>query len=343
MLSYHDFFRNNYNSVREFPNNKRLQIIAKRWTNYKNQSGGTNTTKLRSRFGLRRTIDPIKYINTLFNLSEIGYEINGILGFGTVGSILNVMNISGREFALKAQEYDKNDFDKITKEVQIQESVGVDYGPGVYHQDTAEDTKTGKRWHYVIMNKVGRSFDKELMEKQSPTYLDNRITDIMNILEHLGKNRIVHGDLAWFNMCWNDNGDGDGTGRIVLIDFDRSVQSDDAYSKYGHIDLLRLIDDIKVDRDSQAEIHPDNRWYLFSELLKKYKERYLDITKAHLTKMEYVDMTKLYSDNFDIIFPLIDQYWYYLYCSYCNSVGVLCLGGVCDDPDNEKYKKIDII
>lgn len=228
------------------------------------------------------------------------YTVLRKLGQGTAGSVYLVQKDQKEEFAIKIQSITTKNIQKFKSEVRNQERFGkLGLGPKViaHNIDTVTEGKQG----YIIMELIDGELDKWLNHKQTEKDLDDMIAQLASHLTTCKTNKIIHGDLALFNIAKNLKG------QWIFIDFDRACIEPSLHKQHHHVDALRLVSEICGETsDNTARINKFNLQYLQKH--------------APLVWGEAI--------GFDIPteYNAINQAWNKSYGEYCKAAKIPCLG-----------------
>tara|TARA_B100000524_G_C23637651_1_gene365524 strand:- start:470 stop:1603 length:1134 start_codon:yes stop_codon:yes gene_type:complete len=181
-------------------------------------------------------------------LKSMGWKIESLLGIGTVGTVFKVIHNNGITAALKIQY--------ITEEVKLHTAMNevimqkkmnsYKLSPIIYSNDQGLDViplfNTNKKQtrrskdpltnlYGIIMEMVGKTMDNILKRGNKVKIKDNS-RQLVDILKKMYIEKLVHGDMVYFNIAINDQK------KLVLIDFDRAFIFETKYSIYNIYHLL---------------------------------------------------------------------------------------------------------
>jgi hypothetical protein len=208
---------------------------------------------------------------------------------GTVGEVFS-MQRDGQQFVGKLQLLPNAD--SFLKEVEMQHLFStLGLGPPVIDYQIF---KFGDQRIGLIVMPLLQTLDHYLHTKRTQAELDAVVDNLVALVNNIQRAHVTHGDLALFNMFWQDN-------KIGVMDFDRA--SADVFAPA--VDVLRVAVELTASTRSNGgqKIHAFNDKVLAARGLQTYMAAFgLKGTPAQL-----------------------DRAWVKAYESYCKKANVLCL------------------
>ena len=181
---------------------------------------------------MQKTERILNHIHTLECMKP--WKLNRLLGTGTIGTVFEVEHTgNGQRGAIKIAELKTlAELTNFENEVRVQ-SLFASYriAPTVYGNCVVRADDGVHYYTAIIMEKMGMELDTYLTEKRSDLELKHVISQISSLFEVLKTHRLTHGDLALFNICFDDQNK-----HLKFIDFDRASSS--VYAP--HTDLYRI-------------------------------------------------------------------------------------------------------
>ena len=238
-----------------------------------------------------------------------GWIIGQYLGVGTIGTVFEACNEDGSICAaIKMCELTTADEVRTyEQEVHVQTKfASLNIGPRVFDNCTVKDVTSGRYYTVIIMEKMGQELDDYLTSRRTNKELDHIISQLKILFSLLEKNRVTHGDLALFNIAFDENN------TLKFIDYDRASTS--VYDP--ETDIYRLQSEFydPTDTENTKPIDEYNRLYILDSML----------ILTNIIKVK----------------PVKDQhssyYWYKHYITYCKKARIACLG---DDEEEKNEKK----
>jgi len=294
-----------------------------------------------------------------------GWYITELLGIGSVGTVFGICESTrGTECAaIKIQFVDDKNHEKTIKNESKFQKIAHPYAPKILHECFFEiDTQKS---YSIVMEQLDGEMDKWLTTLKSYKVLDDIFDQIVELLDVIEDKKLIHGDLAWFNMGYiNDSSYTSGI-RVILLDFDRaSLKINKIIPEASQIDLLRLILELSSKAtEEQKKIHTKNATYLSEKLISHGKEKYgrsssspkgrrkrsvkrsnsskryssskslasSSLASSSLASSSLASLVKrspfdnIWNDDVFLKDDNIEAIWVDLYEAYCKAAGVKCL------------------
>lgn len=228
-------------------------------------------------------------------LNDVGcgrdWEVTKILGKGDHGTIFATMNSKGKRAVVKVHRMENVDLERklFNEETKVHKQMfNLGISPQLIKTCTCVVNDTSRHAQRVnenlsiqIIDMFIGTLDGYLEQKQNVKFLDGLLFQLKDALKKMETKRIVHADLALFNIGYIESKNGNGI-KILIYDFDRSrlfnkIEEED-FNKFKKLDILRLF----------IELHPESRTKgpMCSESINEENCRYLRNKLRELVKAE---------------------------------------------------------
>ena len=240
------------------------------------------------------------YLQTTRCLDE--WNIKGVLGVGTVGTVLGACTKRGVCAAVKISRVTGgDDVNAALREVMLQK-IAYPYAPKIYSHCFFEFAR--KKWSAIVMERIDGELDKYLTIRRPRKELVDIEKQLNSGIKHLCKNNMTHGDLVYFNIAYKVQ---PKSGiRVLFIDFDRAT---DQFCD-SRLDVARLILELYPAAMTPIMKAPDqyNQRVLLQLLLARHADKF--------TAKEFEQLKTAGG---------AERLWTKTYNAYCRLAAVKCL------------------
>ncbi len=172
---------------------------------------------------------------------------------------------------LKIQELKQGENIALESKMQ-QKFAAIGLAPKIFAY--AETMYLGSRYGLIEMDLIDGVMDNILKENLSDDVLASIVSGVLDMLDELGNNNLVHGDMHWgnigFNLLLNDQDNIAGI-QLLFIDFGLACCPNANIDPDLELELVQLIRTLAPEFQ---EMPDKSRKYIFDRLYKVYKTMY---------------------------------------------------------------------